>query len=61
MNNDKEIMIENVSNKLLYQIIFAEKKNSNTNELKDSDMIKEIKKLIEKEVPKNDIQTNETE
>lgn len=61
MNNEKEKKIEDISNILLYQILFAEKKNSNTKDLKDADMIKEIKKFVEKEVQKYEIHSDETE
>lgn len=59
--NNNEKKIEYISNKLLYEILFAEKKNFNTKELKEADMIKMVKKFIEKEVNASEVQKNETE
>lgn len=60
MNNEKrEKIIEEISTKLLYEIIFTEKKNFNTREYKDSELIAKIKNIIEREVKKNDIQENQ--
>ncbi len=53
-------MINEISARVLLEIIFTEKKNFNTKEKKDSDMIKLIKNIIEREVKKNDIQKDET-
>lgn len=52
-------MIDDISNRVLYEIIFSEKKNFNTKEKKDAEMIKLIKLIIEREVKKNDIQKDE--
>lgn len=54
-------LIEEISNRVLIEILFAEKKNFNTKEIKDSDMIKKVKSIIEREVKKNDIQKDETD
>ncbi|MDD4623795.1 MAG: hypothetical protein PHX40_00200 [Bacilli bacterium] len=53
-------LIDEISNMVLYEIIFSEKKNFNTKEKKDAEMIKSIKTIIEREVKKNDIQKNES-
>ena len=52
-------MINEISTRVLLEIIFKEKKNFNTKEKKDADMIKMIKGIIECEVKKNDIQKDE--
>lgn len=52
-------MINEISTRVLLEIIFKEKKNYNTKEKKDADMIKMIKGIIEREVKKNDIQKDE--
>lgn len=52
-------MINEISTRVLLEIIFKEKKNFNTKEKKDADMIKMIKGIIEREVKKNDIQKDE--
>lgn len=59
-NEEREKLIEEISTKLLYEIIFTEKKNFNTREYKDSELIAKIKSIIEREVKKNDIQENHT-
>lgn len=59
--NSREKMIEEISERALIEIIFAEKKNFNTKERKDADMIKMIKNIIEREVNKNEIQKNENQ
>ena len=53
-------LINDISARVLLEIIFTEKKNFNTKERKDSEMIKIIKNIIEREVKKNDIQKDET-
>ncbi len=53
-------LINEISARVLLEIIFTEKKNFNTKEKKDSEMIKIIKNIIEREVKKNDIQKDET-
>ncbi len=50
--------VEEISQKLLYEIIFMEKKNFNSKELKDSEMINKIKTVVEREVKNNEIQEN---
>ena len=52
--------VNEISARVLLEIIFSEKKNFNTKEKKDADMIKSIKNIIEREVKKNDIQKNES-
>lgn len=52
--------INEISTRVLLEIIFNEKKNFNTKEKKDADMIKLVKSIIEREVKKNDIQKDET-
>ncbi len=52
-------LINEISTRVLLEIIFNEKKNFNTKEKKDSEMIKLIKNIIEREVKKNDIQKDE--
>ena len=61
MINENEELINEIANKLLIEVIFTEKKNFNTKELKDAEMIKHLRKLIEREVKKYEIQKNETE
>lgn len=51
----RESIINDISTKVVREIIFNEKKNFNTKEKKDSEMIKLIKRIIEREVKKNDI------
>lgn len=53
-------LVNEISVRVLLEIIFTEKKNFNTKEKKDSEMIKIIKNIIEREVKKNDIQKDET-
>lgn len=52
--------VNKISTRVLLEIIFNEKKNFNTKEKKDADMIKLVKSIIEREVKKNDIQKDET-
>ncbi len=52
--------VNEISTRVLLEIIFNEKKNFNTKEKKDADMIKLVKSIIEREVKKNDIQKDET-
>ena len=62
MKTRKE-QIEEVTNRVLIELIFKEKKNYNASakeQKSNADMIKEIKSIIEREVKKNDIQKNET-
>lgn len=62
MKTRKE-QIEEVTNRVLIEILFKEKKNYNATpkEQKDTkDMIKDIKATIEREVKRNDIQKNES-
>lgn len=51
--------VNEISTRVLLEIIFNEKKNFNTKEKKDADMIKLVKSIIEREVKKNDIQKDE--
>ncbi len=53
----RDEMVNEISNDALIEILFKEKKNYNTKEMKSSEMVKEIKKVIDREVnKKNDIQ-----
>ena len=52
--------VNEISTRVLLEIIFNEKKNFNTKEKKDADMIKLVKSIIEREVKKNDIQKDDT-
>ena len=52
--------VNEISTRVLLEIIFNEKKNFNTKEKKDADMIKLVKSIIEREVKRNDIQKDET-
>ena len=51
--------VEEISQKLLYEIIFMEKKNFNSKELKDSEMINKIKSAVEREVKNNEVQEDQ--
>ena len=51
--------VEEISQKLLYEIIFMEKKNFNSKELKDSEMINRIKAVVEREVKNNEVQEDQ--
>ena len=51
--------VNEISTRVLLEIIFNEKKYFNTKEKKDADMIKLVKSIIEREVKKNDIQKDE--
>lgn len=56
---NKEEKINEISNVALLEILFKEKKNYNSKEMKTSDMVKEIKRIIDREVNKQyDIQKN---
>lgn len=55
---EREKQVQEISQKLLFELIFMEKKNFSTKEYKDSEMITKIKNVIEREVKKNDIQEN---
>lgn len=62
MNNDSQIEIdEDTMNNLLRDVLFLEKKNANSKDLKESEMIKEIMKYIEKELRRNEIQADEVD
>ena len=53
----KEEKINEISNVALLEILFKEKKNYNSKEMKSTEMVKEIKKIIDREVNKQyDIQ-----
>lgn len=58
-NKEREKLIEEISQRLLYEIIFTEKKNFTTRDLKDSEMISKLKAIIEREVKKYDIQEDQ--
>lgn len=60
MNSRKE-RINEISTRVLLEIIFEEKKNFNSKEKKDADMIKQVKSIIEREVRKNDLQKNDNQ
>ncbi len=53
---ERQKLVEEITQKLLYEIIFMEKKNFNSKELKDSDMINKIKNIVEREVKKSEVQ-----
>ena len=53
---NKEELIKEISDNAYFEIMFKEKKNFNTKEKKDSDMIDIIKKIVEREVKKHGIQ-----
>lgn len=52
---ERKQKVEEITQKLLYEIIFMEKKNFNSKELKDSDMIAKIKAIVEREVKNNEV------
>lgn len=52
---ERKQKVEEIAQKLLYEIIFMEKKNFNTKDLKDSDMIAKIKNIVEREVKNNEV------
>ena len=52
---ERKQLVEEITQKLLYEIIFMEKKNFNSKELKDSDMIAKIKSIVEREVKNNEV------
>lgn len=52
---ERKQKVEKITQKLLYEIIFMEKKNFNLKELKDSDMIAKIKAVVEREVKNNEV------
>lgn len=56
---NKEKIIDEISNAVLLEIIFTEKKNFNTKDQTDAEMIKNIKRIVEREVKKYDFQENE--
>lgn len=57
----KEEKINEISKIALIEILFKEKKNYNSKEMKDTDMVKEIKRIVEREVnKKNDIQEDQS-
>lgn len=59
--NSRKDRINEISTRVLLEIIFEEKKNFNSKEKKDADMIKQIKSIIEREVRKNDLQKNDNQ
>lgn len=58
-NEERQKLIEEISQRLLYEVIFTEKKNFTSRDFKDSEMIAKLKSIIEREVKKNDIQENQ--
>ena len=52
---ERKQKVEEITQKLLYEIIFMEKKNFNSKELKDSDLIAKIKAIVEREVKNNEV------
>ncbi len=55
---ERNKVVDEIAQKLLYEIIFMEKKNFNTKELKDSDMISKAKAIVEREVKNNEVHKN---
>lgn len=61
MTKNKEELIDEISKSTLIEILFKEKKNYNSKEMTEVEMIKEVKKIIEREVNKKyDLQKNES-
>lgn len=61
MKKSKEELVDEISKYTLIEILFKEKKNYNSKEMTEVEMVKEIKKIIEREVNKKyDLQKDES-
>lgn len=61
MKKSKEELVDEISKSTLIEILFKEKKNYNSKEMTEVEMVKEIKKIIEREVSKKyDLQKDES-
>lgn len=61
MMKNKEELIDEISKSTLIEILFKEKKNYNSKEMTEVEMVKEVKRIIEREVNKKyDLQKNES-
>lgn len=61
MKKSKEELVDEISKSTLIEILFKEKKNYNSKEMTEVEMVKEIKKIIEREVNKKyDLQKDES-
>lgn len=61
MKKSKEELVDEISKFTLIEILFKEKKNYNSKEMTEVEMVKEIKKIIEREVSKKyDLQKDES-
>ncbi len=61
MMKNKEELIDEISKYTLIEILFKEKKNYNSKEMTEVEMVKEVKRIIEREVNKKyDLQKNES-
>lgn len=61
MKKSKEELVDEISKSTLIEILFKEKKNYNSKEMTEVEMVKEVKKIIEREVSKKyDLQKDES-
>lgn len=61
MKKSKEELVDEISKYTLIEILFKEKKNYNSKEMTEVEMVKEVKKIIEREVSKKyDLQKDES-
>lgn len=61
MRKSKEELVDEISKFALIEILFKEKKNYNSKEMTEVEMVKEVKKIIEREVGKKyDLQKDES-
>ena len=61
MRKSKEELVDEISKFALIEILFKEKKNYNSKEMTEVEMVKEVKKIIEREVSKKyDLQKDES-
>ena len=61
MKKSKEELVDEISKSTLIEILFQEKKNYNSKEMTEVGMVKEVKKIIEREVSKKyDLQKDES-
>ena len=61
MKKSKEELVDEISKFTLIEILFKEKKNYNSKEMTEVEMVKEVKKIIEREVSKKyDLQKDES-